>query len=52
MNYSKEQFCKLFDNTLLKPFSTTEDFRKICNQSAQYGFCSVEVNKGDVRLCS
>ena len=52
MNYSKEQFCKLFDNTLLKPFSTTEDFRKICNQSAQYGFCSVAVNTGVVRLCS
>lgn len=52
MIYTKEQFPKLFDNTLLKPFSTTDDFRAICKQSVEYGFCSVAVNTGVVRLCA
>ncbi len=52
MNYTKEQFNKLFDNTLLKPFSTEADLEKVCRQSAQYGFCSVAVNTGVVRFCA
>lgn len=52
MNYTKEQFNKLFDNTLLKPFSTEKDLEKVCRQSAQYGFCSVAVNTGVVRFCA
>ncbi len=52
MNYSKEQFNKIFDNTLLKPVSRTEDFKRICDQSAQYGFCTVAVNSGVVKTCA
>ncbi len=52
MIYTKETFNKLFDNTLLKPFSTTEDLKKICEISAQYGFCTVAVNTGVVKVCA
>lgn len=52
MNFNKESFNKLFDNTLLKPFATAEDFKKICAESAEYGFCSVAVNTGVVKQCA
>lgn len=52
MSYSKKDFAYLFDNTLLKPSATEEDFKKSCLESAKYGFHTVAVNTGVVRLCS
>ncbi len=52
MKYTQKEFNKLFDNTLLKPFSVTEDFKKVCEESARYGFCTVAVNTGMVKTCA
>ncbi len=52
MKYTKESFADLFDNTLLKPFATTADLKKLCEESVRYGFHTVAVNSGAVRMCS
>ena len=39
--YSKEQFAKMIDNTLLRPDATKSDILRLCEQSAQRHFASV-----------
>jgi deoxyribose-phosphate aldolase len=39
--YSKEQFAKMIDNTLLRPDSTKDDVIRLCEDSAQRHFASV-----------
>lgn len=39
--YSKEQFAKMIDNTLLRPDSTKDDVVRLCEESAQRHFASV-----------
>ena len=39
--YSKEQFAKMIDNTLLRPDATRADVLRLCEQSAQRHFASV-----------
>ena len=39
--YSKEQFAKMIDNTLLRPDATKSDVLRLCEQSAQRHFASV-----------
>jgi len=39
--YSKEQFAKMIDNTLLRPDSTKDDVLRLCDASARRHFASV-----------
>ena len=41
--FSKEQFAKLMDSTLLKPAATREDVMRVCEQAVHYHFASVVV---------
>jgi deoxyribose-phosphate aldolase len=40
----KGEVAKLIDHTLLKPTSTEEDVRQLCEDARKYGFASVVVN--------
>lgn len=39
--YTKEQFAKMIDNTLLRPDSTKDDVRRLCDDSAERHFAAV-----------
>lgn len=41
----------MFDHTLLKPFVSEEDFKKLCEDSKRYGFKMVAINSAPVTLC-
>ncbi len=41
--FSKEQFAKLMDSTLLKPTATRDDVIRLCEQAAEYHFAAVVV---------
>lgn len=41
--YSKEQFAKLMDSTLLKPTATREDVLRACEEAKQYHFATIVV---------
>lgn len=41
--FSKEQFAKLMDSTLLKPTATRDDVVRLCEQAAEYHFATVVV---------
>jgi len=41
--YTKEQFSKLIDNTLLKPTATRNDIIKFCEEGKKYHFAAVVV---------
>lgn len=41
--FSKEQFAKLMDSTLLKPTATREDILTLCRQAAEHHFATVVV---------
>ena len=51
MEYTSAQVAKMIDQTLLKPFSTTEDFRTFCATSDAYHFKMVAINSAPVRKC-
>lgn len=42
---------RYIDHTLLKPDTTTEDIKKLCEEAKQYNFFSVCVNPSHVELC-
>jgi deoxyribose-phosphate aldolase len=44
LKLDKKSFAMLIDFTLLKPFATSEDIKKLCMQAVRYGFFSVCVN--------
>lgn len=47
-----KEFNKIFDHTILKPPTTEEDLKKVCDEAVNYGFCSVAVNTGMVTACA
>lgn len=42
---------RYIDHTLLKPDTTTDDIKKLCEEAKQYNFFSVCVNPSHVELC-
>lgn len=48
---SSHEVAKMIDQTLLKPFASTEDFRAFCKTSAEYDFKMVAINSAPVRKC-
>lgn len=49
---TNKEFNKIFDHTILKPFTKEEDLKKVCEEAVKYGFCSVAVNTGMVKACA
>lgn len=45
-------FAKMIDHTILKPDATKEEVNKLCEEAAEYGFCSVCVNSSFVYYCA
>jgi len=43
---------RLIDHTLLKPDATLDQIERLCDEAKQYGFASVCVNPGYVKLCA
>lgn len=50
-NITKEELCRMFDHTFLKPFASIEDFKKLCSEAVQYNFAMVAINSYPVKLC-
>ena len=48
----KIEFANLIDHTLLKPYSSEDDIKRICQEAIEYGFWSVCVNPSYVSLAS
>lgn len=48
---TKQQLAGFFDHTLLKAYVTNEDFKKLCEESTQYGFKMVAVNSSAAKIC-
>ena len=51
MKLTTLEISKMIDQTLLKPFSTTEDFCAFCAKSAEYHFKMVAINSAPVKKC-
>ena len=49
---NNKDFNKIFDHTILKPSTTREQLKKVCDEAVEYGFCSVAVNTGMVSACA
>ena len=49
---TKEQLAKLIDHTLLKPYATKDDVKRLCEEAKKYGFWSVCVNPTYVSLAT
>jgi deoxyribose-phosphate aldolase len=45
---TKEQFCKMQDHALLRPYAKRADLDKLCGEALKYGFASVCINPCDV----
>ena len=41
----------MVDHTNLKAFAVREDFQKLCDEAARYGFKSVAINTYPVKMC-
>ena len=48
---NKQEFAKMIDQTLLKPYVSLEDLRRHCVQAAEYGFKTVAINNAPVPFC-
>ena len=46
------QLASMIDHTLLKPDATPDQIAQLCFEARKYGFASVCVNPGHVRLCA
>lgn len=49
---TQQEFNKIFDHTILKPPTTENDLKQVCQEAIKYGFCSVAVNTGMVKVCA
>ena len=49
---TSKEFNKIFDHTILKPPTTEESLKNVCDEAVNYGFCSVAVNTGMVTACA
>lgn len=50
-NLTVEELAGYFDHTQLKAFAQKEDFEKLCEEAAEYGFAMVAINSMPVTLC-
>lgn len=50
-SFSREEFNRLFDHTLLKPYATGEMLAAECRKAAEYGFATIAINSGVTAEC-
>ncbi len=50
-NLTPESLAKYFDQTLLKPYASEEQFKAFCEESDRYGFAMVAINSAPVKFC-
>lgn len=50
-NLTPETLSKYFDQTLLKPYASEEQFKLFCEESDRYGFAMVAINSAPVKFC-
>lgn len=48
---TQAQLASYFDHTLLKPYATDDDFKKLCQEAKEIGVAMVAINSADVALC-
>lgn len=48
---TREGLASMFDHTLLKPYATDNDFKKLCDDAKAMGAAMVAINSAPVRLC-
>lgn len=48
---TREQLCRMFDHTNLKPYADATMFRQLCQEAADHHFAMVAVNSAPVSLC-
>ena len=51
LNLIPETLAKYFDQTLLKPYVSEDDFKAFCEESDRYGFAMVAINSAPVKFC-
>lgn len=51
VNEAKTNIAKFIDHTLLKPDTTIEDLKRLCEEAKRYRFATVCVNPANVKLC-
>jgi deoxyribose-phosphate aldolase len=52
MPKTRQEIAKYFDHTLLNPMATEREIRRVCDESARYGFYGVCVQPRWVGLCA
>lgn len=52
MMINQSDFNNMIDDTILKPHAETADIKNICEEAICYGFHSVAVNSGMVKVCA
>lgn len=50
-NLSKEQLAKYIDHTILKPYVSSEDLKRTCDECKKYGFQMIAINSASVTFC-
>lgn len=48
---TKQELCKLFDHTNLKPFASRKDFERLCQEARELNCAMVAINSAPVSLC-
>lgn len=51
MSLTVKELAALFDHTNLHAYATKDDFQKLCDEAAEYGFASVAINSYPVEMC-
>ena len=51
LKLTAKELANMFDQTLLKPYAKEEDFKKLCEESIEYGFKMVAINSAATALC-
>ena len=51
LDFTVEKLAAMIDQTLLRPHVNNQDFKKLCEESVQYGFKTVVVNGAAIKIC-
>ncbi len=46
-----QDYAGMIDHTVLKPFITTQDWKKHCQEAREYGFKTVAINNAGIEFC-
>ena len=49
---TQKELAKYIDHTILAPDASDEKVKAVCNEAKKYGFASVCINPGNVKLAA